>query len=219
LRTSFKEKMNIVHEKQAARSAALRARLIDVAEKLVSARGLPALRARDVAAGAGCALGTIYTVFADMDSLILLVNARTQEALGACLDEVAEPNSPAKQLRALAEAYLGYAARNRHRWDALFSHRMASGAKAPDWFMVEQAALFSRIEGPIAALCPAMPADAVRMAARTAFSAVHGIVALGLDQRLTPIDTRGLSEELQRFVDALSAGLPIGAAQADGKPG
>jgi hypothetical protein len=24
---------------------------------------------------------------------------------------------------------------------------------------------------------------------------------------------------LQRFVDALSAGLPIGAAQADGKPG
>ncbi len=207
--------MNTVHEKQAMRNAALRARLIDVAERLVSANGLPALRARDVAMGAGCALGTIYTVFADMDALILQVNARTQAALGAYLDHAAAPDAqgpPAARLRGLAEAYLGYAAHNRHRWDALFAHRMTGGAKAPDWFIAEQATLFTRIEGPIAALCPSLPADTVRMAARTAFSAVHGIVALGLDQRLTPIDTAGLSWELQRFVDALAAGLAITAS-------
>ncbi len=54
----------------------LREQLIDATERLIAAHGLGALRARDLAQAAGCALGAIYTVFADLDALVLTVNAR-----------------------------------------------------------------------------------------------------------------------------------------------
>lgn len=212
----FKKKVNDVHGQDSDlgapdRHGAVRARLVAAADSTVADHGLAALRARDLAARAGCAVGAIYTVFADMDALILQVNACTQAALDAALDAATlhlSRAAPAAQLAALADAYLDFAAANRHRWDALFTHRLAGGRTAPDWFLDQQAALFARVERPIAALCPGLPAEALRLLARTVFSAVHGVVALGLDQRVAPIDTCVLRVELHRIVGALAAGLP-----------
>ena len=64
-------------EKVEIRRRALRDNLIAIAEKRIAAEGLAGLRARDLAAEAGCALGAIYTVFPDMTALTLAVNART----------------------------------------------------------------------------------------------------------------------------------------------
>ena len=41
----------------------LRDRLIDIAQEMIAAQGLDGLKARDLAAAAGCALGAIYTAF------------------------------------------------------------------------------------------------------------------------------------------------------------
>ncbi|TIW14977.1 MAG: hypothetical protein E5V70_05110 [Mesorhizobium sp.] len=41
------------------------------------------MRARDITADAGCALGALYTAFADLDKLILHVNSATLARLGA----------------------------------------------------------------------------------------------------------------------------------------
>jgi AcrR family transcriptional regulator len=215
----FKKKMNAVHRPVSESSApdryeSVRARLVAAAESTVAQRGLAALKARDLATQAGCALGAIYTAFADMDALILAVNARTQAALDAELAAATAPHaraSPATLLCALADAYLDYAAANRGLWDALFAHRMAVGHTAPDWFWDQQAALFARVERPVAELCPGLPDDELRLAARSVFSAVHGVVSLGLDQRVASIDMRGLRKELHRIVRALTAGLPAAA--------
>ena len=61
-------------EAGAERRAQLRDRLIDIAQEAIAARGLAGLKARDLAAAAGCALGAIYTAFDDLDELILRVN-------------------------------------------------------------------------------------------------------------------------------------------------
>src|SRR5215470_13530693 len=55
----------------------LKAALIDAAEAIIAKDGLAALRARDLAAAAGCALGAIYNAFEDLDAIVFAVNMRT----------------------------------------------------------------------------------------------------------------------------------------------
>ena len=62
--------------------------LIDAAEHTISRDGLAALRARDLAAEAGCAVGAIYTAFPDLDAIVIAVNMRTLALLDRHLGEV-----------------------------------------------------------------------------------------------------------------------------------
>ena len=69
--------------KVAAKKETLRNKIIELAEMKIATGGLLALRARDLATEAGCALGSLYNMFADLDDLILHVNARTLVAIDA----------------------------------------------------------------------------------------------------------------------------------------
>jgi len=189
------------------RHQGLRRELIAAAERLIEGQGLGALRARELANAAGCSVGAIYNVFADLDELILEVNANTLRAMDAAMGGVAE-DSPAAQFLGLAEAYLTYAAENRLRWDALFSHRMPPDAMIPEWFIAVQNAAFSHIEAPLARLRPDLPAGERSLLARGIFAAVHGMVALGLDQRVAPTEPPVLRGQIALVVAAIAKGLP-----------
>jgi len=120
--------------KRDARREDLRGRLIEAARVRIQASGLAGLRARDITADAGCALGALYTAFADLDELILHVNSITLARLGAALQQEATGAAePRARLKALAKAYLGFARDNRMAWKALFEHRMAPGVPVPEW--------------------------------------------------------------------------------------
>ncbi len=135
-----------------AKREVLRERLIDAAGRRVADRGLASLRARDVAAEAGCALGGIYTVFADLDDLILHVNARTLERMDRELVEAVGDRRAGDALKALARGYARFARENRNLWAALFDHRMADGGPSPDWLLARHAALAQHIAPPLAAM-------------------------------------------------------------------
>src|SRR4029077_19862509 len=100
-------------------------------ERTIAPNGLAGLRARDLAREAGCAVGTIYNVFADLDDLILCVGVRTLTMLRAALAAVrltrpdGSPEDAADDLVRLALAYLEFAAEHTVRWRALFEHRMS----------------------------------------------------------------------------------------------
>ena len=51
--------------------------LIEAAEKRICDHGLASLKARDLAADIGVALGGLYNIVADMDALLLLVSSKT----------------------------------------------------------------------------------------------------------------------------------------------
>jgi AcrR family transcriptional regulator len=166
------------------RRSALRDRLIEIAEATITADGLGALRARDLAAQAGCAVGAIYNVFGDLTDLVLAVNARTFEALGAAVSEaLAEaPADPVEQLVAMSGAYHRFAAANHNGWQALFDVDRPAGQDAPDWYLSEMARLLAYIDTPLAVIFPAMGAQDRALMTRALFSSVHGIVLLGLDR-------------------------------------
>jgi AcrR family transcriptional regulator len=212
--------LNIVHKKieliamvkQGDRYAALRTRLIDVAERTISERGLGAMKARDLAAEAGCAIGTIYNVFAHMDELILCVSSRTLAMLYAALGAAqsthpyASPEEAVDALVRLALAYLDFAARQGVRWRALFEHRLSDGHSLPEWYVEQQHLLFAQVEGPLAALLPDLDDDRRRVLARTLFSAVHGVVALGLEEKLISLPLPDLRDQVAAVVRAITSG-------------
>jgi AcrR family transcriptional regulator len=191
----------------ALRHQDLRAELLAAAEQQIETRGLAQLRARDLANQAGCSLGAIYNVFADLDELILAVNANTLRAIDREMTGL-EDGEPLRWLTALANAYLSYAVHNRLRWEALFGHRMPADAIVPQWFQDIQNAAFSRAEAPLALLRPDLPDVARALLGRSIFAAVHGMVALGLDRRLPPMDLAVLRSQIALVVGAIVRGLP-----------
>ncbi|RZS51168.1 TetR family transcriptional regulator [Variibacter gotjawalensis] len=205
--------MNVILD-TATRRQTLRETLLDAAEKAVAGSGLPALKARDLAREAGCALGAIYNVFSDLDQIALAVNARTLGDLEAFLVERAQPGGEqptadtaiAGMVR-LASAYLDFAVANTQRWRAVFDHRMAGGKPVPDWYLAEQMRLFGFVEMPLAVLLPNESAHDRAALARSLVSAVHGMVALGLEEKLQALPVDQLRRQIALVVTTIGKGL------------
>ncbi|MFO1151859.1 MAG: TetR-like C-terminal domain-containing protein [Alsobacter sp.] len=202
------------------RRAALRAALVDATRAIIRERGLQGVKARDVAAGAGCALGAIYQAFPDLDALVLAANEVTLEAIEAhlsafaCPDAagLARPDDPPELLRflTLAFGYLDFAAGHRALWRALFEHRMAHGGDVPREFSERLARLFLVVEDPLQGLRPELQDEDRARLARTLFSAVHGVVVLGLEEKLASLPAEALRLQLGLLVGALVRGLAAG---------
>jgi AcrR family transcriptional regulator len=198
--------------RQTDRHAVLREQLIDAAERTIAKQGLAALKARDLAREAGCAVGTIYNVFEHLDELVLCVGSRTLAMLEAAVEAVRSParhgstEDAVDEIVRLALAYLEFAATHTVRWRALFEHRMSEARLLPEWFVDQQHRLFAQLERPLAALLPELDRDTRRILARTVFSAVHGIVALGLEEKLVSLPLPDLGRQLAATVRAIATG-------------
>jgi AcrR family transcriptional regulator len=190
----------------------LREQLIDAAERTIASKGLAALKARDLAQEIGCAVGTIYNVFEHLDELVLCVGLRTLASLEAALGagraagRHRASEEPIEDLVQLALAYLDFAATHTIRWRALFEHRMSEARPLPEWFVEQQHRLFWQIERPLGALLPELDPEAQRILARTVFSAVHGVVALGLEEKLVSLPLPDLACQLAATVRAIATG-------------
>jgi AcrR family transcriptional regulator len=187
----------------------LRDALILAAERMIAERGLPGLKTRDLAREIGCANGAVYNLVADVDELVLRVGSRTLRRLGDVLTaaEDAGEADPRDTLVRIALAYCDFAAENLELWRAMFEHRMARDAELPDWSVSDQLELFSHIHRPLAALLPERGREELGITARSLFSAVHGMVALGLEQRLVAVPLPLLRKEIAALVRAMLDGL------------
>lgn len=166
--------------------ADLRARLIDIAEDVIAREGASNLKARPLAAEAGCAVGAIYNVFGDMNELIMAVNGRTFARLGRDVGEKGQdPDlAPVDALIALANAYLQFAIDNPRAWRALFSVRLETKEDVPAWYKDELKRLLFYIARPLKRAFPDMDDESLELMARTLFSSTHGIVSLGVENRI-----------------------------------
>src|SRR5882724_8220581 len=191
------------------RRAKQREALIAVAEKAIAAKGLSGLKSRELAAQIGVANGAVFNLVDDMDELILRVGSRTLARLDAFLIE-AESEGPASASETLvrtALAYCDFAADNLQLWRALFEHRMALGKPIPDWAIDQQMELFRHIYRPLAVLFPTRSAAELSVTARSLFLAVHGMVTLGLEQKLIAVPIDALRNEIAMIVRAMVKGL------------
>ena len=186
----------------------LREEILTLACDLLETEGLDALQARRIAKDADCSVGTVYNIFGDIDGLIMAANSRTLTAMGQALQDalqVAGPQPLRDSLMTLATAYTQFAIANQRPWDAVFRYHRPDGAGVSAAYLADQARLLVLIEEAIRISIP----DAARRAkaARALFAAVHGIVALALDNRLGGQLRAELEEQVQFIVDILARGL------------
>ncbi|HHB80561.1 MAG TPA: TetR/AcrR family transcriptional regulator [Aliiroseovarius sp.] len=177
-------------KKSTERRKALRDRLIDAAQATIAKGGLGQIKARDLAAEAGCSVGAIYNVFDDLSALILEVNGRTFQALGrqvAASQEGLEACAPVECLIRMSHAYLDFAVQNTRLWQALFEVEMSTESDVPRWYLDELARLFAHIRAPLARRWPDRSEAELDLLTRGLFSSVHGIVLLGLQNRISGV--------------------------------
>lgn len=190
----------------------VREALVKAATRIIANDGTKSLRARDLAAEVGCALGTIYNVFPDMDALVLAVRIETLDRLEAevqaRLGSDRPPNgSEARQrLLALAGVYIDFAHANWGLWSAAFEPMIVSGA-VWDAYLERLGRIFHWIETPLAVLLGDANAAHLPLLTRALFSAVHGIVLNGLDQSLGNISLDDLKWQATTVLGAALDGL------------
>jgi AcrR family transcriptional regulator len=193
------------------RRAALREALIDAAERIIAERGYQALRARELAQDVGCALGAIYNVFPDLDGLIVAVKARTLDELDAEIakrteadDFSAASDAAMKRMQMLAQTYLAFASERPKQWQSLFEHRSPHANVA---YHARLQQIFVHIERPLEAIMPETSVRQRQLFAQALFSAVHGVVALGLDNRLGELPANILAWQVRAIVQAVGEGV------------
>lgn len=192
--------------KREAAHKALTEKLLEVATNRIDQSGLENLRARDVTNDAGCALGTLYKCYEDLDDLIIHVNSETLGKMREALIEAVSDISDAPEaLKVLAFAYLDFAINHQNLWSAVFKHRLRDGESTPEWHMLENKALLELIAKPMSEISPELSQQQLQARTRTYFAAVHGIVSISLQDRFISLSGEVLRAELGHFVGRLSS--------------
>jgi Tetracyclin repressor-like, C-terminal domain len=105
----------------------------------------------------------------------------------------------------MASMYLEFAVERTSEWRAIFEHRLTTKTTVPEWYLSKQTELFAVVES---ILEPAIAAQHQRLeAARALFSAVHGVIALALDEKLGVFDRNATERQVQFIVQSVSQGL------------
>ena len=182
--------------------------LIDAAEKRIMSGGVAGLKARDLAGDIGVALGGLYNIVDDMDALLLLVSSRTLARLGEAASmatghmPMASHAEAVERLVAVAQTYLTFARENLALWRMIFEVRLSN--PLPDWAAQDQLRLFRHIAEPLHIIMPDLDARALTIRARTLFAAAHGIISIGLEERLIAVPAQKLADEIAWLVRAAS---------------
>ncbi len=189
----------------------LRDELIRITLRTIDEKGYQALRARALTDEAGCALGGLYTVFPDMDALIITAKLQILDQLDAVMAALG-PSKPdaggaTAHLLALADAYLTFATTRLRRWQTLFQHRLSEDAQLPEAYFLRLSEIFKHVEKPLSFILPQSSEAARAATGRALFAAVHGIVVLGLEQRLGQTSVDAIRTQFHILVRGVAAGL------------
>lgn len=189
----------------------LRVLILDAAQEIIQAQGLAGLSAREVARRVGYSPGTIYNIFANLDDVVLNVEARVLDALDARLSDLQQGENAADardRLLRIAHAYLAFTQERPRLWNLLFEHHMPAGTELPAWYRQKLERLAGQIERALASLFPPGKEADCQRAARVLWAGVHGITSLATADKSSVVTT----ETAGRLVDDLIATFLAGLA-------
>lgn len=189
---------------KAKREEAIR-KLLEAAVACVEEGGIDALHARELARRSGYSVGSVYKYYEDLDAMISAVNSVTLAQIGVAVQTaIADKPDPLDRLKALAHAYLSFAAANENLWKALFGHRLPEGRMIPDEHREANIALLSLIGTSLLEINPSLDKEALEARTRTCFAAVHGLVSIALERRFVGLSGDTLNNEMDYLVERLA---------------
>lgn len=150
----------------------LRALILQSALEVLQAEGFAGLSARKIAERAGYTVGTLYHQYANLDDILLHVNATTLDLLAAKL-------RPVKDVEGLVEMYVQFTRKEQARWTALTLHELPA-SEFPDWYRTKIEGIFDLFEGVLAKELGAKAGQA----AKVIWASIQGITLLGQQGKL-----------------------------------
>ena len=189
----------------------LRALILEAAEKIIEREGLAGLSARTIARNIDYSPGTLYNIFANLDDLVLQVEARVLDQLDAKLSEVPRDGTPSERIQRIARAYQCFTSAKPKLWNLLFEHHLPSGVAVPEWYQQKLDRLMSHVE---TAIGPALGhGDHVRLkrSARVLWAGVHGITSLATAEKLVTVSSDAAQMLIDDLVVTYVRGLELGA--------
>ncbi len=189
--------------KREERRNALHKLLVDIAEERVVQHGAHAIKARELAKEAGCALGAIYNVFDDLTHIVLEVNGRSFRLLGQDVRTALSAQTsgnPNDELMVIANAYLEFATSQTNRWRSLFEVPFSPDLDVPQWYWDEMEDLFDLISDPVARAFPDLPLQDQTLMTKALFSSVQGIISFGIENRNSPVPLSDLKRMVELIV-------------------
>jgi AcrR family transcriptional regulator len=187
----------------------LRELILDAAQEIIDAQGLVGLSAREIARRIGYSPGTIYNIFANLDDVVLNVEARVLDALDKRLSDIhqADGNAHGRLIR-IAHAYLAFTQEKPRLWNLLFEHHLPAGVDLPAWYQQKLEGLMSHVERALAPhFAPGKEADLQR-ASRVLWAGVHGITSLSTADKLSVVTTETAARLIDDLISTYLAGLP-----------
>lgn len=184
-----------------------REQALTAAEAIIAEQGVENLTVRRVAERIGYSVGSLYNSFANVEELILNLDARTLDLLDEALRASKLTGSPEDDLRALLDAYLRFIEANPNRWGLLFEKRVQETPIAPDWYLRRVDRLFALLEEILAPLFGPGEEEHLGRAARLLWVSLHGVWSLAAGNKLYFVSAAPVQSIAQAVVDIFVAGL------------
>lgn len=187
---------------------ALHAQVMTACDTWLRENPVHTLSLRALAREIGCAPSTLLKLYGSFNNLLQYVNIETLERLGGAVEGMADA-APEPRLKALATAYWQFAHKEPYRWQLLFDYPLAQEGELDQrqHSMIE--GLFIRVEATLKEYQPRLNDLEARRMARTLWGSVHGLVQLGLSERLGYWQGQQLEvgELLDQLLTTILAGL------------
>ena len=196
-------------------------KVLAIAEALLNEGGAENLKARTIAEQAGISVGSVYNLFTDLDEVHRAVNMRLLDRLGATgLAAMAELERQGvtdvrRRILAMAAAYVRFVEAHPGSWPALLAfNRRRPTLVEPDAYEARLDQLFEIIAGVLAGGDFDLDDHTRRIAARTLWSSVHGIVTSGYAGRSVRRQADEIDQQIELLVAVFIRGLEHGGAFA-----
>ncbi|MFW3614560.1 TetR/AcrR family transcriptional regulator [Billgrantia antri] len=188
---------------------ALHAQVMAACDDWLQGNPVHALSLRALAREVGCAPSTLLKLYGSFGNLLQHVNIETLASLRTVIEPLTQGAEPERQMRALALAYWQFAQREPFRWQLLFDYPLAQEGELDQRQSDMIEALFLRVETSLKEYQPALGDLEARRLGRTLWGSVHGLVQLGLNERLGYWQGQQLEvpELLDQLLSTILAGL------------
>lgn len=180
---------------------ALHTQVMAASDAWLSVQPVHKLSLRFLAREVGCAPSTLLKLYGSFGNLLQHVNLETLGRLHHAVAPLLDEPSPEARLKELAIAYWRFARSDIYRWQLLFDYPLAQEGELDHRQSDMIEGLFVRVEESLKEYQPNLGEAEARRLARTLWGSVHGLVQLGLNERLgywqsEPLEVQELLEQL-----------------------
>lgn len=179
---------------------------INAGQEIVNRDGYRALTARNVADAIGYSAGTLYNHFANLDELIIHLNARTLDHLNDELSALTFSGQPNQDIRRVLSCYLEFIETHSALWHMLMNYTLPQGAELPEWYSLKVQRALAIVEDILRPLFAGKdPQDLVNFT-RVLWASLHGITSLADTDKLQVITHQSAQEMAELLISTMLRG-------------